>query len=159
MQIGFYAGLRASEVANLDDFDIDLMNKTVRVRGGQNDRDALLYINDVCTNTLRLYLKRRPFLEVDHRHPLFYSNKQKRYDRKQVYNIFRRCKAKAGITKSGGAHVFFRHSSATLLLKRGCDLLTVKELLRHKDIKTTEKYLHLTDEVKRSKYDQYLRLQ
>jgi len=159
LQIGFFAGLRASEVANLDDSDIDLMNKTVRVRGGKNDRDALLYINDVCTNTLRFYLKRRPSLEVDHRHPLFYSNKQKRYDRKQVYNIFRRCKAKAGVIKPGGAHVFFRHSSATLLLKRGCDLLTVKELLRHKDIKTTEKYLHLTDEVKRSKYDQYLRLE
>jgi len=49
-------------------------------------------------------------------------------------------------------------AASTLLLKRGCDLLTVKELLRHKDIKTTEKYLHLTDEVKRSKYDRFLKL-
>ena len=159
LQVGFYAGLRTSEVANLDDSDIDLMNKTVRVRGGKNDRDALLYINDVCTNTLRLYLKRRPRLEMNRTYPLFYSNQQKRYNRKMIYNIFRRCKANAGVIKPGGAHVFFRHSNATLLLKRGCDLLTVKELLRHKDIKTTEKYLHLTDEVKRSKYDKFLRLE
>lgn len=158
LQIGFFAGLRASELANLDDSDIDLINKTVRIRGGKNDRDALLYFNDICANTLKLYLKRRPRLEIDHRYPLFYSNQKKRYDRKMIYNIFRRCKEQAGISKNGGCHVFFRHSSATLLLKRGCDLLTVKDLLRHKDIKTTEKYLHLTDEVKRSKYDRYLRL-
>ena len=158
LQIGFYAALRASEVANLDDSDIDLINKTVRVRGGKNDRDALLYINDTCINTLKLYLKRRPRLEIDKQHPLFFSNVNKRYDRKMIYNIFRRCKEQAGITKPGGVHVFFRHSSATLLLKRGCDLLTVKELLRHKDIKTTERYLHLTDSEKRSKYDKFLRL-
>jgi integrase/recombinase XerD len=158
LQIGFYAGLRTSEIANLDDSDIDLTNNTVRVRSGKNDRDSLLYINDKCAETLRLYLKRRPRLEINRRYPLFYSNQQKRYDRKMIYNIFRRSKARSGIIKPGGAHVFFRHSSATLLLKRGCDLLTVKELLRHKDIKTTEKYLHLTDEVKRSKYDRFLKL-
>lgn len=158
LHIGFYASLRASEVANLDDSDIDIFNKTIRVRSGKNDRDALLYINDTCINTLKLYLKRRPPLEIDRRHPLFYSHMNKRYDRKAIYNIFRRCKAKAGVTKPGGVHVFFRHSSATLLLKRGCDLLTVKELLRHKNITTTERYLHLTDSEKRSKYDKFLRL-
>ncbi|WP_083804688.1 tyrosine-type recombinase/integrase [Methanothrix soehngenii] len=67
--------------------------------------------------------------------PLFYSNRNKRYDRTQIYNIFRRCKERSGITKPGGVHVFFRHSSATLLLNRGCDLLTVKELLRHRTSK------------------------
>jgi integrase/recombinase XerD len=158
LQIGFFAGLRASEIANLDDSDIDLINKTVRVRSGKNDRDAILYFNDACANTLGIYLERRPRLETNGHSPLFYSNQKKRYGRRMIYNIFRRCKAKAGIDKPGGAHVFFRHSSATLLLKRGCDLLTVKELLRHKDIKTTEKYLHLTDEVKRSKYDKFLKL-
>jgi integrase/recombinase XerD len=159
ISVGFFAGLRTSEVANLDDSDIDLINKTVRVRGGKGDRDALQCLNSDCVGILERYLKRRPRLEVGRRYPLFYSNQQRRYDRKMIYNVFRRCKANAGITKPGGAHVFFRHSSATLLLKRGCDLLTVKELLRHKDIKTTEKYLHLTDEVKRSKYDRYLRLE
>jgi integrase/recombinase XerD len=158
LQIGFFAGLRSSEIANLDDQDLDLINKTVRINGGKNDRDALLFINDTCAATLKAYLKRRPKIDIEGRSPLFYSTQQKRYDRRTIYNIFKRCKAKAGITKIGGIHVFCRHSSATLLLKRGCDLLTVKELLRHKDIKTTEKYLHLTDEVKRTKYNQFLRL-
>ncbi|MDI9416628.1 MAG: tyrosine-type recombinase/integrase, partial [Euryarchaeota archaeon] len=139
LHIGFYASLRASEVANLDDSDIDLINKTIRIRGGKGDRDALLYLNDICIDSITKYLKRRPKLIIDGRQPLFFSRKKKRYDRKMVYNIFRNCKQKAGIIKPGGVHVFFRHSSATLLLARGCDLLTVKELLRHKDIKTTEK--------------------
>ena len=158
LQIGFYTSLRASEVANLDDSDIDLINKTIRIRGGKGDRDALLYLNDICIDTIIKYLKKRPKRLIDGRQPLFYSTKNKRYDRKGIYNIFRRCKTNAGITKPGGSHVFFRHSSATLLLNRGCDLLTVKELLRHRDIKTTEKYLHLTDSEKRTKHDRYLRL-
>ena len=158
LQIGFYASLRASEVANLDDSDIDLINKTIRIRGGKGDRDALLYLNDICVGTLRQYLRKRPKQIIDGRQPLFYSNRNKRYDRLMIYNIFRNVKNRAGITKPGGVHVFFRHSSATLLLNRGCDLLTVKELLRHKDIKTTEKYLHLTDSEKRAKHDKYLRV-
>ena len=158
LQIGFYASLRASEVANLDDSDIDLINKTIRIRGDKNDKDAILYLNDICIDTLRKYLKVRPKKIIDGKQPLFYSNRNKRYDRTQIYNIFRRCKERSGITKPGGVHVFFRHSSATLLLTRGCDLLTVKELLRHRDIKTTEKYLHLTDSEKRTKHDRYLRL-
>jgi integrase/recombinase XerD len=69
LQIGFYASLRASEVANLDDSDIDLINKTIRIRGGKNDKDAILYLNDICIDTLRKYLKVRPKKIIDGKQP------------------------------------------------------------------------------------------
>jgi site-specific recombinase XerD len=48
----------------------------------------------------------------------------------------------AGITKSVGLHVM-RHSFATHLLQRGCDIPTVQELLGHADVATTMTYLHV----------------
>ena len=158
LQVGFYSGLRASEICALDDDDLNLADKTVRVRGGKGDRDAMLYINDECVATLKEYLKRRPDCKIKGKQPLFYTRDDKRYDRRMIYSIFRRCKDQAGIKKPGGLHVFCRHSSATLMLKNGCDILTIKELLRHRNISTTEKYCHLADQTKREKHDRYLKL-
>ena len=42
-----------------------------------------------------------------------------------------------------------RHTFATRLLERGVHIKTVKELLGHRDISTTSKYLHATDETKK----------
>jgi integrase/recombinase XerD len=158
LQIALFAGLRASEITNLDDSDINLVDRTVRVRGGKGDKDAMLFLTEDCVKTLTEYLKRRPKLKVDGRYPHFYTYRGARYNRRMIYNIFRRCKEAAGIDKRGEIHVFSRHSSATLLLRRGADLLTVKELTRHKSINTTERDLHLADADLRAKYDQYLKV-
>lgn len=51
---------------------------------------------------------------------------------------------KSGVVKHGGCHTF-RHSFATHLLQAGYNVLQVKELLGHSDVKTTMGYLHLMD--------------
>jgi len=58
----------------------------------------------------------------------------------------------------GGVHVFSRHNPATIMIAKGCDCRIVQELLRHKDIRTTLRYAHVSDKTKREKYEQYLRL-
>ena len=67
-------------------------------------------------------------------------------------------KKKEGIKKPGAVHVFARHSSATIMVANGCDIRIVKELLRHRDIRTTLRYAHVSDKTKREKYEQYLTL-
>jgi len=52
----------------------------------------------------------------------------------------------AHIDKPGGVHVLFRHTPASIMVQNGCDLLTIQHILRHSDIKTTMRYLHLADE-------------
>jgi site-specific recombinase XerD len=43
-------------------------------------------------------------------------------------------------------------------VKRGCDVVTVKELMRHSDVHTTMRYTHISDVTRREKYEQFLRL-
>jgi len=72
--------------------------------------------------------------------------------------MFTNYKKKAGIDKIGGVHVFGRHSPASILVKNGCDIMTVKKLMRHKDITTTSRYLHISDEDMRQKHNKYLKI-
>ncbi|MCR4293830.1 MAG: tyrosine-type recombinase/integrase [Candidatus Kuenenia sp.] len=74
---------------------------------------------------------------------------------KAVDCLLRRVKRAALIAKRITPHTT-RHTFATTLLDKGVDLKTVQELLGHSHIRTTEKYLHTTDE---KKMDAVARLQ
>jgi integrase/recombinase XerD len=156
LQTLFYGCLRASELCNLDDSDVDLKNLTLRVREGKGGKDGIVPIKNECAINLKRYLAVRPPLEVDGRHPLFYTDFGRRWNRRDIYRMFMTYKNRAGIQKHGGVHVFARHSSATIMVSNGCDIRIVKEVLRHKDLRTTLRYAHVSDKTKREKYEQYL---
>ena len=158
LQTMFYACLRVSELCNLDDPDLDLKAMTIRIRDGKGGKEAIAYITDDCAKTLRRYLEVRAPLVIDGRKTLFYTDFGGRWERRSVYRMFMHYKKLAGIEKHGGVHVFSRHSVGSLLVKRGCDIVTIKELMRHSDVQTTMRYLHISDATKREKYEQYLTL-
>lgn len=152
----FYCMLRSSELTHLDDADVDLKNRILRVCEGKNGKDALLPIAPNCAEVLRQYLEIRPKVVLkDGSIPFFPTDFSNRWGRRDFYRMFVSYKKKAGINIPGGAHLL-RHAAATILLKNGADLLTVKELLRHVSISSTEKYIHLSKEGVRNKYEKYL---
>jgi len=155
LQTLFYGCLRASELCSLDDSDLDLKSLSLRVEG-KGGKEAIAYITDDCAKTLKRYLEIRAPLEIDSRKPLFYTDFGGLWERRSVYRMFMHYKKLAGIEKHGGVHVFARHSVGSLLVKRGCDIVTIKELMRHSDVSTTMRYLHISDATKREKYERFL---
>jgi len=158
LQTLFYGCLRASELCNLNDDDLDLKARTLRIREGKGGKDGIVIISPECATTLKRYLEVRPRFEVDEHFPLFYTDFGRRWDRRDIYRMFMTYKKLAGIEKHGGVHVFSRHTPATIMVAKGCDIRIVQEILRHNDIRTTLRYAHVSDKTKREKYEQYLTL-
>jgi integrase/recombinase XerD len=152
----FYCMLRASELVNLNDRDIDLKNLMLRIRDGKGGKDALLPIAPDCAEVLKQYLEiRQKVVLADGSEPFFPTDFYNRWDRRDFYRMFVDYKKKAGIKIPGGTHLL-RHAAATILLNNGANLLTVKTLLRHASLSTTEKYIHLSKEAVRGEYERCL---
>lgn len=67
------------------------------------------------------------------------------YSNRSAQEVFRLAKCKAGIIKDVSFHAL-RHSFATHLLEKGIDVMYIKDLLGHFNIKTTQRYLHVRKE-------------
>lgn len=158
LNVLFYGALRVSELCALNIEDIDLESLTMRIREGKGGRYGLALMSPQCSDILKSYIEMRPSLEINNEQPLFYTDYRNRWKGYEISRLFHIYKLKAGIDKPGGAHVFARHTVASLMVKNGCDLLTIKEVLRHKSIESSMRYLHLTDSTKRAKYNKFLRL-
>ena len=89
LQTLFYGCLRASELCNLDDRDLDLKSLILRVEG-KGGKEAMVYITDDCAKTLRRYLEVRAPLVIDGRKPLFYTDFGGRNPKRFLYATYRR---------------------------------------------------------------------
>ena len=158
LQTAFFGGLRASELCCLEDSDLDLDRLTIHIREGKGGQSGIAYITEEVETTLRQYLSIRPPHQVDWKQPLFYTDWGRRWDRKGLYHMFIAAKKRAGVTKKGGFHVFARHSSASIMISNGADVRIVQTLLRHKDIRTTLRYIIVTDQTARAWHSKTLRL-
>lgn len=152
----FYQCLRASELCALNDSDLDFEAATMRIRDGKMGKSAIIPLKDEVSTILRDYLAIRPAIVINGEIPLFVTDYYRRWTRYTLHKMFINYKRKSGICKVGGLHVFGRHSPASIMIKNGIDIMTLKELMRHSDIETTVRYLHISDETKRHKHNEYL---
>ena len=137
----YSAGLRVSEVVNLKIADIDSQRMQIFIARAKGKKDRYVNLSPILLDILRKYLldyKPRPKIY------LFESEQTLGgYPTRTAQQIFANAKKKAGIKKEVGIHSL-RHSFATHLLDKGTDIKYIKDLLGHFNIKTTERYLHVS---------------
>ncbi len=150
VELLYSAGIRVSELVNLDIKNVDLIQKSIRVFG-KGSKERLVPINKKCVDVIKKYLKKRELiaLKYNSKSNLFLEDNGKPTTRQKIYKIV----SEQGklINKHISPHTM-RHSFATHLLENGADLRVVQELLGHASIVTTQLYTHISKKALRDVY-------
>ena len=141
----FYeTGIRLAELIGLDDEDIDFVQHQLKVTGKRN-KQRLVPFGEELERAILQYVSKRDEQLVREDHALFVNDKGKRVGRTMVTNIVRDNLTLVTTQQTRTPHVL-RHSFATAMLNNGAGLESVKKLLGHESIATTEIYTHTTFE-------------
>ena len=158
MLLTFYStGIRLSELVGLDEADIDLDQMQLKVTGKRNKQRIIPYGDDFGDN-LRQYLAgRKAFARLaapDGDTSLFLDEKSgRRISPAKVRAIVKKYLSMVTTQRRNTPHVL-RHTFATAMLNHQADLQSVKELLGHERLSTTEIYTHTTFEQLKEMYNQ-----
>jgi integrase/recombinase XerD len=141
----YAAGLRVSELTNLQVTDIDSPRQVICVRQGKGRKDRQVMLSPKLLELLRVYWKRyRPTFW------LFPGKIPERpITRETVFTICRQAGEAAQLAKPISPHTL-RHCFATHLLEEATDLRRIQILMGHRNLKTTARYLHVSNLAVRS---------
>lgn len=148
----FYeTGMRVSELTGLNDEAIDWEQRYIKVTGKRNKQRLIPFGDELCS-TLRQYVKTRDE-NVVRLSPAFFLNKKgKRMNEVQVRPRVMKRLALVCTLKKRSPHVL-RHSFATAMLNHNAGIGSVKKLLGHASVSTTEIYTHTTFEQLKKVYN------
>ena len=142
-------GIRLSELAglNLADIDSDMEKMVVT---GKGNKMRTVYLNDACRSALRSYLAVRQKkiaeakVKIKDRNALFLSKFGRRISVKTVQWMVKKYLTDCGFG-SYSTHKL-RHTAATLMYNEGgVDVRTLKDILGHEQLNTTQIYTHVSD--------------
>ena len=153
----FYeTGIRLSELIGLDDCMVDFSNRQLKVTGKRNKQRVIPFGEELLV-TLRNYMKRRDKEVNRQSEALFVSAKGRRMTSSQVREAVRKNLSKVCTLKKRTPHVL-RHTFATAMLDNKAGIESVKKLLGHESLSTTEIYTHTTfEQLKREYYSAHPR--
>lgn len=153
----FYStGIRLSELVGLTDKDVDLDQMQLKVTGKRNKQRIIPY-GDEYGDSLRQYLVERDTfarqLASDDRSLFLDERSAQRMTPAKVRSIVKKYLSMVTTQQRNSPHVL-RHTFATAMLNHKADLQSVKELLGHESLSTTEIYTHTTFEQLKEMYNQ-----
>lgn len=149
MELLYASGIRRAELVALNLSDVDLERRLMRVIGKGN-KQRTVFINLAAAQAITSYLGVRQRSDDE---ALFLSRRKSRLSHRQAWVIFQEFAQLAGLNRRVTPHVM-RHSFATHLLENGADLVTIKELLGHESLATTQIYTNVSLEHMRHSYEE-----
>ena len=141
MELMYGAGLRLSELVNLDVRDISLSKGDIRVIG-KGDKERIVPFAGLAREWVGHWLKVRGQLAASGEPGLFVSKLGKRISNRNVQKRMAEWGQKQAVSSHINPHKL-RHSFATHMLESSGDLRAVQELLGHANLSTTQIYTHL----------------
>jgi len=144
LEMMYATGMRVSELCDLCTTSLNLPERFVRCTG-KGAKQRLIPIGAEAVKWTAEYLRRgRPLLMKERTSPYLYvpQKRGKRLSRQFVWEMIRRYAAECGLNKRVYPHIL-RHSFATHLLQNDADLLSIKMMLGHSDLSTTQIYTHV----------------
>jgi integrase/recombinase XerC len=138
----FYTtGIRRTELIHLKMANVSATNKTIKVLGKRN-KERILPLLPIVSNQLILYLDERAHLEkVIDGEIFFITKKGLKLNDSFVYRLINTYFSTVSEKVKKSPHIL-RHTFATHLLNNGADLNSVKELLGHSSLASTQVYTH-----------------
>ena len=150
----YEAGLRRSELIGLNDSDVNLDAMQLKVTGKRNKQRIIPFGTELAEQ-LRQYINCRDEQIAKRSEALFLNTKGERISETEVYNTVRENLAKVTTLKKKSPHVL-RHSFATAMLNHDAGLESVRKLLGHESLETTQIYTHTTFEQLKRVYKEAL---
>jgi integrase/recombinase XerC len=139
VELFYSTGMRRSELINLKLIDVDKSNKVVKVLGKRNKERFIPLLKSVL-DSLAVYNEFRGQIKTNQSFLFITKHGKKLYDT-LVYRIINNYFSTVSLKVKKSPHVI-RHSFATHLLNEGADLNSVKELLGHSSLASTQVYTH-----------------
>jgi integrase/recombinase XerD len=155
LELMYATGLRVSELVNLKLTDVDLESDLLKTMG-KGSKERIIPIGDYAIYYLKLYIKeyRPQFLKKENTDYIFLNNLGKKISRQSFFKIVKDEALKKNIKTVFSPHTL-RHSFATHLLDRGADIVSIKELLGHSSLATTQIYTHISNKKLQEDYNKF----
>lgn len=151
LEVFYTTGMRLSELIGLNDVDVDLSAKLIKVTGKRNKQRLIPFGNELAEDLL-IYIKVRNETLMGSADAFFVRKDGKRMYPMQIYRLVKRNLSRVVTLKKRSPHVL-RHTFATAMLNDNAELRAVQELLGHESLTTTEVYTHTTFEELKKVYE------
>ena len=141
IELLYATGIRRSELVNLKMTQIDLSSKTIKVIGKRN-KERIVPLLDSTVHFMEAYIRERnDLVEIADKAHLFLLKSGNKIYETLVYRIINKYFSLVSPKVKKSPHIL-RHTFATHMLNKGADLNSVKELLGHSSLASTQVYTH-----------------
>ncbi|MBE7691477.1 tyrosine-type recombinase/integrase [Tenacibaculum finnmarkense] len=140
VELLYSTGMRRIEMINIKEKDIDFSKQAIKVLGKRNKERYVMLLSTVL-KTLKEYLILKKTYEVAGEEALLITERGAKIYEKLVYRIINVYFSKVSTKAKKSPHIL-RHAFATHLLNNGASLNSVKELLGHSSLASTQVYTH-----------------